>query len=331
MAADVDVAIIIVTYRSAHLTVACLRSIEAQLDSPAMRIRAIVVDNASGDFETVNAAIRDNGWSDWAMCLLAPKNGGFAYGNNLGMEVARSTGPVTYFYLLNPDTELRAGAVGILVRFLESRPDVGIAGGSFENRDGSDWPMAFRFPSLMSECLAGLQIGPLSRLFASSVVPREMTKEIQPTDWICGAAMMVRASVVSAVGGLDENYFLYFEETDFCRRALQAGFPTWYVPESRVMHILGQSTNVTGVEEGRRRLPSYWFESRRRYFAVTFGLRKAMMIDGMAILSLSLGLIKQAAMRKKGVPLLLRDLLAHSVLRRCNRLIPPPKCPLTRH
>ena len=86
--------------------------------------------------------------------------------------------------------------------------------------------------------------------------------------------MMIRPSVLACIGGMDENYFLYFEETDFCYRAKQAGFPTWYVPESRVMHIMGQTTTVTDISAGPRRLPGYWFESRRRYFAVTYGIGK---------------------------------------------------------
>jgi GT2 family glycosyltransferase len=156
-----------------------------------------------------------------------------------------------------------------------------------------------------------------------------MSKQVQPTDWICGAAMMFRAGVVTAIGGLDENYFLYYEETDFCRRALQAGFTTWYVPESRVMHIAGQSTNVTGRStEGSARLPTYWFESRRRYFGVSFGMRKAMLIDAVAIVSMSVGLIKQTLMRKRPVPFFLRDLMTHSVLRKRNRVIPPFKSSL---
>jgi GT2 family glycosyltransferase len=328
MTDEVSVAIIIVSYRSARLTIECLRSIQAQLASPGLNIRAIVVDNASGDFETVTNAIRTNEWSAWAACLLAPKNGGFAYGNNLGMHFALDGGQVSYFYLLNPDTELREGAIGSLVKFMESNVAVGIAGGSFENHDGSDWPIAFRFPSMASEFLGGVQVGLIARLLPSSVVARQMTKQTQPTDWICGAAMMIRASVVSSVGGLDENYFLYFEETDLCRRALRAGFPTWYVPDSRVMHIAGQSTHVTGrSSEGSMRLPSYWFDSRRRYFVVTFGLRKAMLIDLVAIASLSLGLIKKAITRKRPVPYFLRDLMAHSILRKRNRMIAPLKSP----
>ena len=329
-ATRLNVAIIIVTYKSALLTIACLRSIQAELTSPGLNIRAIVIDNASGDFESVTDAIRANEWPSWASCVLAPRNGGFAYGNNLGMQLALDAGPVSYFYLLNPDTELRTGAIGTLIRFMELNPAVGIAGGSFETQDGSDWRMAFRFPSLTSEFLAGVETGLISRLFASSVVPREMPPQAQPTDWICGAAMMVRESVVSATGGLDENYFLYFEETDFCRRALRAGFSTWYVPASRVMHIMGQSTHVTGAGEGSRRMPGFWFESRRRYFVVTFGLRKAMLIDVVAIVSQSLGMIKKTFMRRTPVPFFLRDLLTHTILRKRNRAVAPVKSPLMR-
>ena len=315
----VNVAIIIVTYKSASLTVECLRSIQAELASPGLSLRAIVIDNASGDFGQVSAAIQENHWSDWASCVLAPRNGGFAYGNNLGIRLAQSVRSNTYFYLLNPDTRLRAGAISTLVEFLEAHAAVGIAGGSFENLDGSDWPMAFRFPSLLSELNGGVQLGLMARLFPSSVVPRTMSKEAQPADWICGAAMMVRESVVAATGGLDESYFLYFEETDFCRRASLVGFRTWYVPASRVMHISGQSTNVTGASEGMRRLPPYWFESRRRYFMVTFGLRRAMVIDLVAIVAISLGRIKKTMMRRSSVPFFFRDFLTHTVLRKRNR------------
>lgn len=326
--ACVNVAVIIVTYKSASLTIECLRSIDRELNTSGLSIRAIVIDNASGDFETVAAGIRSNRWSAWATCVMAPSNGGFAYGNNLGIQLALSGGPVSYFYLLNPDTELRAGAVGSLVGFMESHGAVGIAGGSFENQDGSDWPMAFRFPSLLSELYGGLQLAVIARLFPSSVVPREMTPQTQPTDWICGAAMMIRASVVSAIRGFDENYFLYFEETDFCRRALRAGFTTWYVPESRVMHISGQSTKVTGAAERSRRLPAYWFDSRRRYLAVTFGLRWAMVIDVVAITSLSLGWFKRLVLRRQSIPFFLRDLLTHTILRKRNRRIAPLKSSL---
>jgi GT2 family glycosyltransferase len=318
----VDVAIAIVTYRSAGLTVDCLASIEAELATPGVRIRVVVVDNASGDAELIAQSIDKHGWWSWVTLVTAPKNGGFAYGNNLAIRHAIADGPPRYVHLLNPDTVVRKGAIGELVRFLEAHPDVGIAGSSFENPDGSAWPIAFRFPSLLSEFEGGLQFGLATRLLERWVVPRSMTPVAQPIDWIPGASMMVRWSVFDRVGGFDETYFLYFEETDFCLRARRAGFPTWYVPSSRVMHILGQSTNVSNPKTVPARLPAYVFESRRRYFVVNHGAIYAMAIDVVALLAHGVGSLKRMLQGRsdRGVPRFLGDLLRYSVLRSGNRL-----------
>jgi N-acetylglucosaminyl-diphospho-decaprenol L-rhamnosyltransferase len=327
---DLDVAVVIVSYKSAQLTIDCLRSIRADHSTTGLRIHAVVVDNASGDLPAIAEAIGKNGWSSWATCVLAPSNGGFAYGNNLGISHACAASTPDYIYLLNPDTQVRDGAIGSLIRFLEANKQVGIAGSSFENLDGSEWMIAFRFPSLLSEFDSGLGIGFITRLLRRWVVPRRMTKTTQPTDWICGASMMIRTSVIRTTGGLDENYFLYFEETDFCRRAIRAGFPTWYVPESRVMHIMGQSTQVTDERLGRRRLPPYWFESRRRYFAVTFGVTYAAATDIVALLAHAVGWLKRllSGRRRDSVPHFIRDLLRHSVLWKQNRVFPPVRSAL---
>jgi GT2 family glycosyltransferase len=184
--------------------------------------------------------------------------------------------------------------------------------------------MAFHFPTLMSELLSGVDLTPLNRLFKRWVVAQHMTKTPQPIDWICGASMLIRASILGAIGGMDENYFLYYEETDFCLRAKRAGFPTWYVPESRVMHIMGQTTTVTDTTSGLKRLPVYWFESRRRYFAVNYGVIRAMAVDLVAIIANVLGLIKRLAFgrRHRVVPYYVRDLVRYSVLLPWNRSFP---------
>ena len=322
-----DVAVVIVTYRTAELTIACLRSLHAERQaSTDFSVRVVVVDNASGDAAVIAPVIEAHDWQSWVTLLPAPINGGFAYGNNLGIQHAYAEKRPDYVYLLNPDTEVRVGAIGTLIRFLEASPRVGIAGGSFECLDGRIWPIAFRFPTLFSELSHGLQFGIVSRLFPQWTVARAMPQVTQPTDWICGAAMMIRPAVFDRIGGFDENYFLYFEETDFCNRARQAGYATWYVPESRVMHIMGQSTKVTDEKVVLQRYPAYWFESRRRYFAVTFGVIRAATIDIIAVLASSLGLVKRIALRRPGIPHYIRDLIRHSVLWPRNRAFPAVKC-----
>lgn len=323
-----DVTVIIVTYRSADLTIESLRSLEAERGTPGIAIRAIVVDNASGDFPAVSKAVETFHWASWVTAVLAPRNGGFAYGNNLGFHRAYSLAKPDYFYLLNPDAQVRPGAIGSLVSFLEAHREIGIAGSAIENADGTDWPIAFRFPTLLSELNDGLQFGLASRLLRRWVVPRTMTQSPEAVDWVCGASMMVRASVIDAIGGLDENYFLYFEETDFCYRARQAGFPTWYVPQSRVMHVRGQSTNLPDLGSSPKRLPGYWFESRRRYYAMTAGLRYAIAADVIALISHSLGLVKRILLGRGdiGVRHFIRDLIQYSALWPRNRQIRPAQC-----
>ena len=314
---DVTVAVIIVSYRSAGLAIESLRSLQAERAAAGLAIRAVVIDNASGDFPQISRAVEENGWGSWVTTVLAAHNGGFAYGNNLGVRHALQSGPVDYLYLLNPDTQVRPGAIATLVRFLESQPRIGIAGSSFENADGSEWPIAFRFPSLLSELSQALAFGPLIRLLDQWAVAKHMSQGMpQQVDWICGASMMIRTAVFEAIGGLDEGYFLYFEETDFCLRAQRAGFQTWYVPESRVMHVGGQSTGVTERNTAPKRLPGYWFDSRRRYFTKAFGIAHAAAIDLVVLVTYPLGWLKRLALRQRheSVPHYYRDFIRGSVL-----------------
>jgi len=318
-----QVAVIIVTYKTAQLAIDCLRSINAERHQPDLVITATVVDNSSEDYDAIKQASDHNGWSDWVQLVCPPKNGGFAYGNNFGVRLASDAQTPDYIHLLNPDTMLRKGAIASLVQFLEAHEEIGIAGSSFENLDGSDWPFAFRFPTILSEIEEGLQFGLTSRILTPWVVARTMGKSPERVDWVPGASMMIRRSVFDAVGGLDDHYFLYFEETDFCFRANQHGFQTWYVPESRVMHIAGQSTKVTERDAKTRRLPTYWFESRRRFFVTSYGPSYAVLTDICAVIARSLGAIKRFCLRQRsgGVPHYLSDLLRYSVLWPRNRTL----------
>ncbi len=322
---DLEIAVVIVTYKSAPLTINSIASIERERTTCKLRIRVIVVDNASGDLEAIARASAINDWASWVTLIEAPKNGGFAYGNNLGIERAYKAGIPSYLYLLNPDTEVRAGAIASLVSFLEAHPNAGIAGSGIENPDGSEWPIAFRFPTLLSELSGGLETGLVTRLLRRWEVPQRMSRTAQPIDWVSGASLMIRPALLAAIGGLDENYFLYFEETDLCFRANRAGFSTWYVPEARIMHIEGQSTKINGRTARPGRLPQYWFESRRRYFAMNLGICHAILIDFIALFAHSLGLLKRTLLGKRqtAVPFFIRDLIRHSVLWRHNRIFPP--------
>lgn len=267
------VLIVIVNYRTADLTIDALASLEPEMPSMPWA-RVVVVDNASGDgsAETLAQAIPARGWSDWTTFVPSDRNGGFAYGNNLALRtaLAGSQRP-QYLMLLNPDTVVRPGAVQTLVTFMDQHPQVGIAGSRLEHPDGTPQLSSFRFPSPLSELEATLRMGPASKLLARWKVAPGIPDQACEVDWVAGASFIVRDKVLDAIGLLDESYFMYFEEVDFCLRAKRAGWPCWYVPESRVVHLIGRASGVTDPRKARKRRPAYWFDSRRRYFLRNMG------------------------------------------------------------
>ncbi|WZO96404.1 glycosyltransferase family 2 protein [Isosphaeraceae bacterium EP7] len=276
-----NVAIIIVNYRTAGLTIDCLASLAPERERmPGLRV--YLTDNASGDgsVDLLRKSIDENGWGDWVHLRPLPRNGGFSYGNNEGIREAIAVEPrFDSILLLNPDTYIRPGAVLTLVEFLERHPDVGIAGSRLEDPDGTAQRSAFRFPTVASEFEQSLKFGPVSRLLASKLVAPPVPEADCPTGWVAGASMLIRRSVFDAIGLLDEAFFMYYEEVDFCLRAARAGFPCWYVPESRVVHLVGQASGVTNAAKSRRRRPGYWFDSRRRFFIRNYGRAYAVAAD----------------------------------------------------
>lgn len=278
---NVSVTIALVNYGTRDLTVDCLRSLEAEIAQwPGCEV--VVADNASpdGSGPQIAQAIADNGWSGWARVLQMPRNGGFSYGNNgvIREQLARAV-PPDYIWLLNTDTIVRPGALGALVDFLETHPDVGFAGSRLEHPDGERQCSAFRFHSIASEFEASANIGPFTRLLKRWVVAPSLSDEAARHDWLSGASMLIRTAVFRDIGLMDEDYFLYYEETDLCRRGQQRGWSSWYVPQSRVIHLVGKSTGVTDAVGSVKRRAPYWFQSRRRYFIKHHGVMYAALAD----------------------------------------------------
>lgn len=313
-----SVLIVIVNYRTPALVVECLRSLQAELQ-PNDHASVVVVDNASGDGSPahIGAAIVAEGWSPWVRLVESQLNGGFSFGNNVAIRPAlEGASPPDYFWLLNPDTQVRPGALSGLIEFLRAHPDVGIAGSAIEEEDSQPWPYAFRFPSLLSELDRGLRLGFVTRLLGRWTILRRMNGHPEQVDWVAGASMMVRREVFDAIGLMDEQYFLYFEETDFCLQALRAGWACWYVPCSVVMHLSGRSTGLSHKHAKPKRMPKYWFDSRRRYFIKNRSRAYAVATDLVFILSFAIWRIRRAIQRREDsdAPYLLHDFVRHSAL-----------------
>lgn len=308
--------IVIVNYRSANLTVDCLRTVKAEVDQ-IKDCEVVVVENASGEANLIATAIEENRWQTWCRLLDLSDNRGFAAGNNAAIRPAMESGHAPdYFLLLNPDTLVHPNAITSLLAFMQKESTIGIAGSRLEERDGSVQRSAFRFPSALGEFENAAHLGIASRLLSRFVVAPEAPTQVSECDWVAGASMMVRREVFEQIGLMDEDYFLYYEEVDFCRRAKLAGWSCWYLPESRVIHLVGQSSGVTNSSAATKRRPPYWYESRKRYFVRHLGWTGFFLADLACIIGAGLYTTKCVLLRRRiELPLrFVRDVVANSIL-----------------
>lgn len=292
--------IVIVNYRASELVLDCLRSLSPELRRHGS-CRAVIVDNGSADgsVERLRTTLEKERWQDWAELLPLQENRGFAAGNNAALRRLLQ-GPCApeYIWFLNPDTLVRPGALQALLDFLEIHPEAGIAGSTLEGLDGTPQQSAFRFPGIASEFERGARLGLLSRLLRGYVVAPPRRTEAHSTDWVCGASMMVRRAVFESVGLLDEGYFLYYEETDFCLKAWRAGWGSWYVPQSHVVHLVGRSTGVKDQRPTTGPIPTYLLESRWRYFHKNHGRLYRLAADAAWILGFTFCRMRRRLQRK---------------------------------
>ena len=299
---------VLLNWRTAEMTLRAADSAERAMEGIAGGI--VVVDNDSGDgsFERMSETLRDR---PRFRVVQSGRNGGFGAGNNVGIRLGLADGSrPDYVYILNSDAFPAPDAIRLLLDYLEEHPGVGLAGSYIHGPDGDPHVTCFRFPSVASELEGAARTGPISRLLAKRRVTIGVPDVSGPVDWLAGASMMLREEVVRTVGIFDETFFLYFEETDLCRRAAEAGWPTHFVRESRVEHIGSVSTGM----KTWKRVPGYWFDSRWHYFRKSGGTSLAIRAT---LAHLAGGLILQArrVIQPKisaGPPHFLRDMISHA-------------------
>lgn len=242
--------IVIVTYNSRDQIGACIASL---MHTPAsIDHEIVVIDNASSDG---TAGLVREGWQG-VRVIEAPDNLGFARANNLGIR--QTSGE--FVLLLNPDTVVRTGAIDTLVGALDARTDAAVAGPRLVDRDGR------------AELSFGRMIAPLTELrqkvlvrghdrgvpLISGYVERA-TRRGRDAEWVSGACLLVRRADAEAVGLLDERYFMYTEDVDFCAAIRARGRSVLFIPEAEVVHLRGQS-HSGGTSAAYRRSQLAFYE-----------------------------------------------------------------------
>lgn len=270
-AAPCRLVVSIINFRTAEMTQDCVRSVLADFDSAAEPLAAhvVVVDNASGDGsdQILSEWIAAEGLGDRVTLVLSTINTGFSGGHNQGIGARAAD----FYLVLNSDALLRPGFCRTILAAAEAEPRAGLFAPTIEYDDGTPQISLFRLPDPANEIIRGAQTRQITSLLAQHDMPMGSPPAPGPIGWASFACILLRRRMIDQIGVMDEGYFLYFEDTEYCLRAGRAGWAISYVPEARAVHFRGGSAPVKALAAERKRLPAYYYASRTRLFYQAYG------------------------------------------------------------
>jgi N-acetylglucosaminyl-diphospho-decaprenol L-rhamnosyltransferase len=232
-----DLSVIIVSWNVRPLLRRCLSSVMEGCARDALACEIIVVDNASTDGSP--GMVREHFPS--VQLIASDSNLGFTKGNNVGVAESRGR----YILLLNPDAEVTKDALGTMVSYMDAHGDVGALGPKVLFPDGRTQSSRRRFPTMLTAFLESTilqQWFSHNRVLSHYYMLDRNEDEEQDVDWVIGACLLIRRQAWEQVGPLDEGFFMYSEELDWCQRAKRAGWRVAYLPSAAVTHYEGQSS-----------------------------------------------------------------------------------------
>ena len=264
-----QLAIVVVTYNSAETVEACLRSVEIA----GLPAEIVVVDNASADGTAALVAERFPG----ARLIENSNNEGFGRACNRGWRETRAP----YVLLLNPDSLLQPGAARALVEFMAARPAAALVGPRILNANGSLQHSCFRFPSLRMVVTGFFGLIPLDSPANGRYEPWEYERAHQ-VEHLLGACLLARRAAAEQVGLLDERFFIYFEETDWCYRMRAAGWENWYCPDATVVHHGAHSTS-----REPERMSAEFYRSQARFYRKHYSPGRLLALKALSVLGVA--------------------------------------------
>ncbi len=262
-----DLSIIIVNWNVQELLRACLESVLAACQTtPQLTSEIIVVDSASSDGSV--ALVQQ--YFPQVRLIASDENLGYAKGNNSGVAVAQGR----YLFLLNPDTVLQSKALSQMLSHMDSHPQVGVVGPKLLWPDGSVQSSRRHFPTVGSLFWESTLLGqwfPQNKHIHQYHLVDTSPDHVQAVDWLVGAALFIRREAWQQIGPIDENFFMYFEETDWCSRCVKAGWEIHYLPKAQITHYEGKSSEQV-VAARTVRFQRSKLRYTRKYFGVGWAI-----------------------------------------------------------
>jgi hypothetical protein len=262
----IDVSIVIVSFNTRDVTRQCLDYV--QKHAAEVRHEVLVVDNASSD----GSADMVDAEFPWVHLIRQNENKGFAGGNNPAMKIAKGR----YILLLNSDAYLAEGVLEKTIQYMDDHQGIGVLGCKLTDPDGTLQPSARMLPGPLNKIL---HITGLAAQFSKSKFFGRVDytwwdhSEPRSVGWVVGAYFLIRRETMENIGVLDDRYFLYFEEIDYCLSARRAGWDVVFYPYASVIHLGGQSSVKTGkrVSAKGRQMIAIRITSEFRYYRKMYG------------------------------------------------------------
>src|SRR3990172_2047340 len=268
--------IIIVHYSNKLALYKCLASIYKH--KPNVSFEVIVVDN--DEKKSIEKSLKRK--FPQTIYVRAPGNIGYASGNNLGAGSAKGE----YLFILNPDTEILPGAVDKLVSFIEYEKGIGIVAPTLVDGNSKIYPL--QGTKLLTPVRGIIALSFINKLIPNNLVSKEywlknISKEkVHEVDVVPGSAFLIKKSVFDVVGRFDENFFLYFEESDLCKRVIEVGYKIYMLPQAKIIHTWGGTT-----PKSRKinkfvlvKIKEIFKKSRFYYFKKHYGFLSALSVEG---------------------------------------------------
>lgn len=276
----IDLSIVIVTWNAREVLLPAVESIFREVKGISYEVLVADNDSKDGSADAVEKEFPE------AKVIRIPRNLGFAGGNNVALRQVEGR----YAVLLNSDTITHAGAFERMVAYMDAHPEVGACGPQLLNPDGSKQNCFHNFPSLTTE-LVNLSL--LKILFPRKYPSKRQTyTEPIEVDAVLGACMLVRREVIEKVGLMDEGYFFFLEETDWCARIRNAEWKIVHIPDARITHLFGEST--------KKKVPTEtWIEYYRslyRFFGKNRGIGQRAIVVAFRVVKLCVDVVLTAAL-----------------------------------